>query len=98
MVSKVSRAAEEAREEVEGIVVLPRSTATLVLFDSVVSVLVVDLPRLVTAEDLVRLSYLDELLVCCLISPNTCQLRSLQLLAERTEMLWAARTYGFLSG
>jgi hypothetical protein len=64
MVSKVAGTAKEARKEVEWIVVLPGPAAALVLFDTVVSVLVIYLSGFTIAQDLVGFSHLDELLVC----------------------------------
>lgn len=60
---KVSRAAEEAAEEVEGVVVLGGPAALLVLRDAVVAVLVVDFTRFGGDEDVVGFGYGDEFVV-----------------------------------
>jgi hypothetical protein len=62
LLTKVTAAAEEAREEVEGVVLLARTAAFSVLLDAVVAVLVVDLAGLFVDEDLVGVGYRDELL------------------------------------
>jgi hypothetical protein len=61
-VSKVTAAAEEAREEVEWVVLLAWAAAFPVLLDAVVAVLVVDLASLFVDKDLVGVGYRDELL------------------------------------
>ena len=63
IVSKVSRAAEEAREEVKGIVLLPRAATLLVLLNAFMTVLIINLARLFLNEDLVCFSNLNEFLV-----------------------------------
>jgi hypothetical protein len=65
--SKVSRATEEAREEVEG-VVLAWTAALLVLLNALVAVLIVDLACLLLAQDIVGFSYLDELLTRLIVA------------------------------
>ena len=61
---KVPAAAEEAREEVEGVVVLCGSAAaTLVLFYAVVAVLVVYPACFLVDEDFVGFGYGDEFVV-----------------------------------
>jgi hypothetical protein len=62
--------------------VLSGPATALVLFDSVVSILVIDLSGLVTAKNLVCLSYLNKLLICCLVSPSVRQLCSSQLSSQ----------------
>jgi hypothetical protein len=69
--SKVSGAAEKAREEVEGIV-LAWATALLVLLDAIVAVLVVNLACVLFDKDLVGFSYLDELSTCLIVATAIC--------------------------
>jgi hypothetical protein len=65
----VPRAAEEAAEEVERVVVLSLAApAPLVLLDAVVAVLVVDAPRFFADEDVVGFGYGDEFVVCGLVA------------------------------
>lgn len=60
----MSRATEEAREDVEWVAAaLSSSSALLVLLDAIVAILVVDLSELFAAEDLVCFGDLYELLV-----------------------------------
>lgn len=59
----MSPAAEEAAEEVEGVVLLVVA-APLFLQEPFVSVFVVDLASLGCGEGLIGFGYLDELLVC----------------------------------
>ena len=72
MVSEVARAAEEAREEVEGIVALARAVALLVLLNAIVAVLVVDFACLLNAEDVIGFGDCDELLVGGVVPTETC--------------------------
>ena len=66
---KVPAAAEEAREEVEGVVVLCGSAAaTLVLFYAVVAVLVVYPACFFVDEDFVGFGYCDEFVMGGVIS------------------------------
>jgi hypothetical protein len=74
MVSEVARAAEETREEVEGVVLLAGAAALLVLLDAIVAVLVVDLASFFFREDFVGFGYFDELLACCFVAAGTCQM------------------------
>jgi hypothetical protein len=58
----MTAAAEKAREEVEGVVVLARTAAFSVLLNAVMAVLVVNLAGLFVDKDLVGVGYRDELL------------------------------------
>lgn len=60
--TEVAAAAEEAREEIEGVVLLAWTAAFSVLLDAVVAVLVVDLACLFVDEDFVGVGYGDKLL------------------------------------
>lgn len=62
LVAKVAAAAEEAAEEVEGVVRL-EAAALLALLEAVVAILVVDLPAFGVAEGFVGFRDLDELVV-----------------------------------
>jgi hypothetical protein len=64
-VPEVPTAAEEAREEVEGVVVVGAApaAATLVLLDAFVAVLVVDAACFFGGEDFVGFGYGDEFVV-----------------------------------
>jgi hypothetical protein len=62
VVPEVAWAAEEAAEEVEGVVVLAGPAALLVLRDALVAVLVVDFAGFFVAEDVVGVGYFDEFL------------------------------------
>ena len=68
--TEVSAAAEEARKEVEGVVLLTGSAALLVLLDAVMAVFVVDLAILFFGEDFVGRRYLDEFLGCCVVTAS----------------------------
>lgn len=64
--SEVSAAAEEAREEVEGVVVL-LAAALLALLEAFVPVLVVDFAGLGVGEGFVGFGYFDEFLFGCVV-------------------------------
>jgi hypothetical protein len=69
--AEVAAAAEEAAEEVEGVVVVGRAAAAalaLPLLEPFVAVLVVDFALVRVRERLVRLRYLDEFLVGGLVA------------------------------
>lgn len=69
--AKVATAAEEAREQVEGVVVLGGpAAALLVLLYAVVAVLVVDAAGFFVDEDLVGFGYGDEFVVGGVVSPG----------------------------
>jgi hypothetical protein len=87
--TKVTAAAEEAGEEVEGVVVLARTAAFSVLLDTVVAVFVIDLASFFVDEDLVGIGYGDELLRCFVIATTWSQLLC---------RLGRDIAYGFLSG
>jgi hypothetical protein len=70
-VSEVPAAAEEAGEEVEGVVLLAGAAALLVLLDAIVAVLVVYLAGLLLAEDFVGFGYFDELLTCSFVAAES---------------------------
>lgn len=72
MVSKVSRATEKAREQVEGIVLLARAATLLVLLNAVMAVLVVDLASLFVAKDFVGFGDISELFVDRIITTGSC--------------------------
>jgi hypothetical protein len=55
-------AAKEAAKQIKGVMATTTSTI-LVLFDAIVAVSVVDLASLGVAQDIVRLGYLDKLLM-----------------------------------
>jgi hypothetical protein len=61
-VPEVPTAAEEAAEEVEGVVLLAWAATLLVLLDAVVAVLVVDFAGFFFGEDFVGFGYFDEFL------------------------------------
>ena len=68
---KVSVAAEEAREHVEGVMVLA-AAALLSLLQTFVAILVIDLAGLGVRERFVCLCHLYKLLLCGLISSANC--------------------------
>lgn len=72
LLAEVPGAAEEAREEVEGVVAALLAAALLVLFYAVVAVLVVDFSLGVVAEDFVRFGDFYELLVGGVVSTEAC--------------------------
>lgn len=67
---KVSRPTEEAREEIEGVVALARAVALLMLLDTFVAILIVDLAGFLNAEDVVGFGDCDKLLACSLVSTD----------------------------
>lgn len=69
---EVSRATEEAREEVEWVMLLSLSATLLVLLDALMAVLVIDLSLLLVAENFVGFSYFYELLACRVVSTSSC--------------------------
>jgi hypothetical protein len=66
LVAEVSAAAEEAGEEIEGVVLLA-SAALLLLFQAFVAVLVVDFAVFFVGEGIVGFCYEHELVVCGLV-------------------------------
>jgi hypothetical protein len=64
--------AEEAREEVEGVMASATAAALLSLLEPFVAVLVVDLAGLGVGEGFVCFCYLDELLFRCFIPAAVC--------------------------
>lgn len=66
--SRVAVAAEEAAEEVEGVVAASASASLTVLLDTVVAPLVVYLACLFVAQDIVGFRDLDELVVRCVVT------------------------------
>ena len=66
--SEVPGAAEEAREKVEGIMVLAGTAALLMLLNAFVAVLIVYLACFFAAEDIVGFSYSNKLLASCFIT------------------------------
>jgi hypothetical protein len=73
-------------------VLLAWTAALLVLLNTVVAVLVVDLTSLFLAEDFVGFGYLDELFTRLIVTTGMCQLGCVEVLGG---FGW---TYGFLSG
>lgn len=69
---KVSAAAEEAAEEVEGVVVLSRRAALLVLFYTFMAILVIYTARFFVDKNLVGFGDGNELLVCAFIATTAC--------------------------
>lgn len=62
-VPKVTGAAEEARKEVKGVVVLARTPTLLVLLNAIVAILVIDFTGFLIAEDFVSFGYFYKLFV-----------------------------------
>ena len=67
LVSKVAAAAEEAREEVEGVMV-SAATTLLPLFETFMAVLVIDLAGFGVGEGFVCVCDFDEFLFGCLVA------------------------------
>jgi hypothetical protein len=65
-------AAEEAREEIEGVVMARGAVAGLLLLDAFVAVLVVDAAGFAIGEDVVGFGDGDESVVCLFIAAGFC--------------------------
>lgn len=68
--SEVAAASEEAREQIERIVVLSSATTLLMLFQTLMAVLIVDPSSLRVEERLVCFGDFDELLLGLLVAPS----------------------------
>lgn len=67
--SEVATSAKESREQVEGVICGSAGRAALsMLFQAIMAVLVIDLPRCRGGQDIVCFCYLDEFLAGCLIA------------------------------